>query len=916
MSYKKKLMVGFGSLLSLLIILFVILSIGLSSIKDNISNIVDDRYKKVTLAQSIKDNISSSIYDLNDVVRETNKDKIPDRIKVLQAKEDKISAQITEAKASVNTAEGRTFVIQIETQYQDYLQSANQLVDFVDKGKIHPGVQNPEQTAVSNKLLQQFGSLTKVVDDYKAFQENYMTAALNNSLQTYKMSMLMIVLFTIAFVIVGALVARWVIRSLVSSLEKISNTMSSIELEADTLPRLPIDTNDEVGAIAGAFNGLAASLEAYNTKERSYIVTIEEQNWLKSKSAELSNAYQGISDLKTLAETFLSKAASLLNANCAVFYVLEAQGKEPSLVKTASYAGDGRDFGTQRFRLGEGLIGQCALEKRIMRVDNVPAGYMPIKLGSGEVQPANILIAPVMFDGEVGAVIEFTSLTEFTQLHEDFLEEVLGSLGINIYRIRDRMEIERLLQESQSMTEELQAQSEQLQSQNEEMQMQSEELRMINERLQDRNMFAEQKAQELQQAKHELEDKAEQLMISSRYKSEFLANMSHELRTPLNSMLILSEMLAADSNLSEEQLEFARVIHDAGRDLLNLINDILDLSKVEAGKLDVVLEDASLQDVLYRLESTFSPLAKQKGLDFNIVTEDKVPELVHTDEQRLQQILKNLLSNAVKFTEQGSITMHVRRVNAQLQQEPVNIGDDDYVLQISVTDTGIGVPKDKQELIFEAFKQANGTTSRKYGGTGLGLAISREYAKMLGGWITLDSEEGKGSTFTLYLPSTTSVPNAEAFAGLRETAASAVAEAEAVAVETPLGQTVGAFRGKKILIADDDNRNVFALQNALETEGIQVVIARDGRESLEALEQEPDIDLVLMDIMMPEMDGYEAIRAIRTKPHFSQLPVIALTAKAMKNDREKCLEAGASDYISKPLEMDQLFSVLRVWLTK
>jgi len=452
------------------------------------------------------------------------------------------------------------------------------------------------------------------------------------------------------------------------------------------------------------------------------------------------------------------------------------------------------------------------------------------------------------------------------------------------------------------------------------------------------------KNKEIENARAELEEKAEQLSLSSKYKSEFLANMSHELRTPLNSLLILAKLLAENpgNNLNEKQIEFAKTIYSSGSDLLALINDILDLSKIEAGKMDINPAEIELKSIRDYVDLAFRPLAEQKELTLNVELGDGVSPTITTDEQRLQQILNNLLSNAFKFTPAGSVTMRIatapadsRLTNDRLKRAP-------QVIAFSVTDTGIGIESDKLRLIFEAFQQADGTTNRRYGGTGLGLSISREIAGLLGGEIHVESTVEAGSTFTLYLPAqfdpsssprrfqTWTVaagdplmahedrplfPPSPAGTSSGELIDVRAADDERWTSDLSDGGTA-VLDGKKILIVDDDVRNVFALASALELHGVEVLYAENGEEGLEILRQNTDVDLTFMDIMMPEIDGYETIKMVRAIPDFEHLPIIALTAKAMKGDREKTISAGASDYIAKPVDFDRLFSLLSRWLRK
>ncbi|MCM2281987.1 MAG: ATP-binding protein, partial [Bdellovibrionaceae bacterium] len=463
------------------------------------------------------------------------------------------------------------------------------------------------------------------------------------------------------------------------------------------------------------------------------------------------------------------------------------------------------------------------------------------------------------------------------------LDQLMDSIGVILNMISSSMRTEELLQELKRSNAELEAQAKELE---------------------DKAKLLELKNQEVELASRSLEEKAEQLSLISKYKSEFLANMSHELRTPLNSLLILSKTLAEnrEKNLTGEQVKFASTVNAAGQDLLALINEILDLSKVEAGKMPINPRLVHVKDVGDYLEQTFRPVAEHKGLDFQMTMSDALPKSLFTDENRLHQILKNLLSNAFKFTDRGFVTLDVRLAPNAHDFDLETLKKAKTVIQFSVSDTGIGIATDKQKLIFEAFQQADGTTSRKYGGTGLGLTISREIARLLGGQIEVRSEVGSGSTFTLFLPQNyTGTESSESTGTVSE-------------ASYPPAPVDGAFIGRKILVVDDDMRNVFALTTVLKARGMSVFYADNGKKGIEALCSNPDTDLVLMDMMMPEMDGLEATRRIRAIPEFVNLPIISLTAKAMKGDREKCLDAGASDYITKPVDESHLLAVMHQWL--
>jgi len=543
---------------------------------------------------------------------------------------------------------------------------------------------------------------------------------------------------------------------------------------------------------------------------------------------------------------------------------------------------------------------------KIIVLSEVPKGYLKISSALGSASPSNVVVLPVLFEDRVLAVIELASFRPFSDVHQGFLAQIVETVGVVLNTIIATTQTEVLLEQSQSLATELQSRSAELQARQRELQNTNAELEEKAVQLERQNRAIEVKNAEIELARRELEDRAEQLALSSKYKSEFLANMSHELRTPLNSLLILAKLLAEnpEGTLTARQVEFATSIRDAGYDLLALISDILDLSKVEAGKMDIAIRPVRLSALCRDLEQTFLPIANQQELNFSVVVDAWLPDTIPTDEHRVQQILKNLLSNAFKFTERGSVALQV-----SAEQEG-------SVCAFAVADTGIGIESGKLAMIFEAFQQAEGTTNRRFGGTGLGLSISREIASLLGGQITVKSVPGKGSTFTLLLPIGPLGTKVELPGEVHEPAGEPVLTPD-VAVEPYLlaaEAEPSMVAGRRVLIVDDDVRNVYALTSALEDRGIEVLCATSGQEGIDLLKSHPETDLVLMDIMMPEMDGHEATRAIRGIEVFKQLPIIALTAKAMPGDRENSLAAGASDYITKPVDLDKLLNLMRVWL--
>ncbi|MGV9568157.1 HAMP domain-containing protein [Streptomyces nigra] len=744
--------------------------------------------------------------------------------------------------------------------------------------------------------------------------------------------------------------------------------------------KIDVDASGEIQELQDYINKMIANL-------RDTTIANKEQDWLKGNLARISALMQGRRDLEDVASLIMSELTPVVSAQHGAFFLamplvdgkdISAEGEDQyELRMLGSYAYSMGSMPTS-FRPGEGLIGTAALEKRTILVENAPSGYLKISSGLGEAPPAQVIVLPVLFEGKVLGVIELASFTPFTQIQKDFLNQIAEMIATSVNTISVNTKTEVLLRQSQELTEQLRERSEELENRQKALQASNAELEEKAELLAQQNRDIEVKNTEIEEARQVLEERAEQLAVSMRYKSEFLANMSHELRTPLNSLLILAKLLAdnAEGNLSPKQVEFAETIHGAGSDLLQLINDILDLSKVEAGKMDVSPTRIALVQLVDYVEATFRPLTAEKGLDLSVRVSPELPATLHTDEQRLLQVLRNLLSNAVKFTDSGSVELVIRPAGSDvppsIREQLLEAGSlteaDAPLIAFSVTDTGIGIAASKMRVIFEAFKQADGTTSRKYGGTGLGLSISREIAQLLGGEIHAQSEPGRGSTFTLYLPlhpselppqgyqqqlppldpgdlvasaadlselSDAEIETPAEVRSYRETQNGAAAlfrrrrraaELEqrptqpelrpAVAEEGPSARSRRGIRfgGEKVLIVDDDIRNVFALTSVLEQHGLSVLYAENGREGIEVLEQHDDVAVVLMDIMMPEMDGYATTTAIRRMPQFAGLPIIALTAKAMKGDREKAIESGASDYVTKPVDPDHLLTVMNQWM--
>ncbi|MEV6976877.1 ATP-binding protein [Kitasatospora sp. NPDC093806] len=791
--------------------------------------------------------------------------------------------------------------------------------------------------------------------------------------------------------------------------------VTSAVAAGDLTRSITVDAAGEVADLKDNINFMVESL-------REKTLANEEQDWLKTNLARFAGTIQGRRDIRSVADLVTGELTPLIGAQYGAFYLAQEDGEETVLVRISDY---GRPAGTppvpERLRLGESLVGQAARGRRTVTVNDLPPGYATITSGTGATHARSLVILPIAVEEWLLGVMEFASVHPFSAVHRAFLEQFAEACGVNIATLLANARTDELLGESQRLAAELQARSEELQRGQEELRRSNAELAEQAALLAERNHDIEAKNLEIEQGRKELEERARQLSLASIYKSEFLANMSHELRTPLNSLLILAQLLAqnATGNLTSKQVEYAGVIHSAGSDLLQLINDILDLSKVEAGKMELSPEPFAVRELLAYVESAFKPLADQQGLAFRIAVDDRVPAELVTDQARLRQVLRNLLSNAIKFTDTGRVELRIDHATGP--QLPAELGPAEAAVAFHVEDTGIGIDPAHLDTIFGAFQQEDGTTGRRYGGTGLGLSISRELARLLGGALTVRSTAGRGSCFSLYLP-----------LAARERPAAAAAESRVLVVEPdppallthlvrdavdPPGGTDPAVRvrsegdepalrvaladgpyrcavldltrsgdlapvliaglaegtpvlgyrgdgpagaagllggglelpsgldelrgrlialfggrgpaaadgesdvgageplaGRTVLIVDDDVRNVFALAAALEQRGLIVLHAADGRAGLDELRAHPETDLVLMDVMMPGLDGYATIAAIRADERFARLPVVAVTAKAMPGDDTKSLAAGADDHVSKPVDTRQLMERMRHWL--
>ncbi|MFF5788943.1 HAMP domain-containing protein [Streptomyces sp. NPDC012693] len=677
--------------------------------------------------------------------------------------------------------------------------------------------------------------------------------------------------------------------------------VTSAVAEGDLTRSITVEAPGEVGELRDNINAMVESLRATTQAN-------QEQDWLQTNLARITGLLQGTRGLPEMAELTMAEVPPLVSAQYGAFFVAEEDERGPGLVMAASYGLPDAAEGAapRRFRPGEGLVGQAAHGRRPLVVDPVPQGYVTISSGVGSAEPRALIVLPIVVEDQVLGAVELASLHPFTGLRRDFLDRFVDSAGAVLSSLVANLRTDALLGQSRTLADELRSRTEELQARQQELQRSNAELQEKAALLAERNKDIESKNRVIEQARQELETRAQQLSRTSMYKTEFLANMSHELRTPLNSLLILARLLTQnpDGNLTQKQVDYAEVIHSAGSDLLQLIDDILDLSKVEAGKMEVRHEPFAMSRLLEYLESTFGPVADERGLDFSVTVAPDVPGHLTTDEGRLRQVLRNLLSNALKFTDTGRVELTV--AHTPPDEAPAALRDGRPVLAFRVTDTGVGIPADRLRHIFDAFQQGDGTTARQYGGTGLGLSISREVARLLGGTITVESTPGRGSTFTFHLPER-AVPRAPVTVASQDDPPNR----DSGTSGAPAGGDRPAWAGSTVLVVDDDTRNVYALTEVLEAQGLRVLTADGGRHGIDLVAAHEEIRLVLMDVMMAGTDGYRAIEEIRRLPGRAALPIIVVTAKAMPGDRASALEAGADDYLAKPVDQAELLVTIR-----
>lgn len=1207
---KSKLILGITLILVLMFSTLTYVLNQLSSMNERMTNIVDTAAERIILSSEV-------MYHVMDVARNEKNIIIEEDLAAMLQYEQMIKLSIDSINKKVNSLDqksvddGKNKIVEFQKFWIQYNKILAEIIKYAKNKdvstsfKLSTGEAKTSRDAIINILNQTIDINKKQMNNDKSISQ-----------EAYNSSMAVIITLVILSLLLTILLTYWIIQTITSRISGISETAKKIasrELEEVTFIE---QTKDELEPVTEALKDILESFRevtfnaneiakgdysiristkskndflgnALNTMSQTLEDTTavnEKHNWLTSGQNQLNEKLRGEQTVEQLTKNTILFISEYTKANIGALYLCQNNN---TLKLTARFAFSPSESAKEAYSLGEGLPGQAAVGRKLIHLTHLKQENLRVSSSIIDAKPQNVLVVPFFKDEELLGVIELGKIDEFKNVEIEFINNSMQIIGIAISSAISRKHIQDLLEETQRQSEELQVQQEELKQANEELEeqtqnlkQQQEELQVANEELEEQTQSVELKNREMAIAKAEIEKKNKEVEMSSRFKSQFLANMSHELRTPLNSLLILSKDLSENKkgNLDETQIESARIVYKSGRDLLQLINEVLDLSKIEAGRMDLNIEEVPINEFVANINRNFSHIAKEKGLTLVVNEDPLLPEFIKTDQQRLDQIIKNLLSNAIKFTQHGSITVSMRK-------------DKDKSLAIDVKDTGIGIPPEKQKVIFEAFHQADGSTSRKYGGTGLGLSISRELAKLLGGEIKLSSKANEGSVFTLIIPlnlsgdqnditpkfiSTTSatrpvtiIHKSEEFINypgisddrndIQETdkslliieddlkfagilmklannkgfkvivassgedglllaekylpkaivldlslpgidGATVLSElkdnpslrhipvhiisamertldpikagaveylmkpigkdqleeaflrmesfinrkmknlliveddqnsrksikvligngdvkcyeaengkaaldiiqnndidcivldlglpdisgfelikklqklkgahvppiiiytgkdlskeendelqsfAETIIIKgvksedrlldetalflhrtannlpinkkeiiTELYNNEAIFLSKKILVVDDDMRNIFALTKVLKEQGMEIVKAENGLKALEALEKHPDVSMILMDVMMPEMDGLEATRRIRAMHHYKDLPILILTAKAMKEDRKKCIDAGASDYISKPIELDRLLSLMKIWIKK
>ncbi len=905
MTVRAKLLLIFSFIFIGFAVNLVSISLESRKVQQKLDEIQNSYIPKIILGPKLRNSFESVGRTLQDAITASDKDTL-ERTKGF--KENFLNDLSKNNSSLPKDAEA-----QLKTAFEEYWETAYEVSNRILNRESGPAV-----TQATVSMQSKHAKIDKLLTDLLSYDpmglaEAFLAAsnaqqhASRNNLIIGISKVIILLIFSFAFS-----------RSLIRSLNALSKGFERFG-QGDFDHAIPINSHDEIAVTSQLANQMADRLKVLSLESKR-------NNWLREGQAGLARELFGKTNPSDVANHALEFVASHLGIPMAALYYTEGQ----ILNLLGHYALPELEIPGKPphgFHPGEGLVGQAALKDEILIIKQIPSNFWSIHSGLGHAVPNTLILSPLRYLGKTTGVLELALFSPWPEPHGEFLNFIRDYLPIAIESAINNQTMERLLGETQNQAKALTEKEEALRTSNEELQGQQEELQQANEELEEQRAILEVEKEklemltvELEKTKNEALAKSLEAQEASRHKSEFLANMSHELRTPLNGIMVLSQLMTEnqDKNLNEKQINNAQAIYSAGRDLLGLINDILDLSKIEAGKLEIFPEKCTISDFVRRIGELFEQQAKAKNLALVIDVEDNTPSTVTTDFRRVEQILRNLLSNAIKFTEQGQIKILFFRPDPShpLPQPLAAIP----VVGISVIDSGIGIPIDKQKTIFESFKQLDSSVSRKYQGTGLGLTISLNLARQLGGQLHVQSKPGEGSTFTVYLPDS-KIPTE-----IKEINNNKISRTIHKTENTPAPLTyeeqkraevlaADLFDGKTILVVDDDIRNIYALREVILPTKAKVLSANTGKEALDLLDKGEQIDLIIMDVMMPEMSGLEAIQIIRKNIKYTSTPIIAITAKAMKKDKEDCLEAGASDYLSKPVNVKELISLLRVWLS-
>ena len=932
---------GFGIILLVMAGINVFSLLKLDTLKDDLDEVTLRGLPSVILIGDIEANISK--FRIAETGYATASDKVLkyEYETILTKSRDTIERDRREYEQKVRTAQEKNFYTSFARKWNKYLELHEKFMDFSRQGQRDEAIQ-----LLNTSQLRLFEDFTTDLQQLVRINKANSIIATRNAKYTYDQTFLITIWVFMATFLLSLAITWYLVRSVSLPLKELSLAADAVA-KGDVDVKLKIRTKDEIGDLALSFNQMTHSLKEVRT-------TNAQKNWVKNGLNQLNDTIRGDHDVQTLAKRVVTFLSKYMEAQVGVFYLSDETRKVVQLI--ASYAFSHRKSPQNTVKVGEGIVGQAAYEKEIILLTDLPHDYMAIDSALGDTTARHVIIVPFLYEDDLIGVMEFATYRKFREREQEFLKTVAEPIAVAFNSVQSNYKIKFLLQESKRQSQTLQTQQNELRKANQvlekqtkalrksesKLRTQQEELQAANEELEEKTQYLQQqkleiskKNKDLEQIRSDLETKAKELEITGKYKSEFLANMSHELRTPLNSLLILAQSLTEDTenNLTEDQHKSAEIIYKSGNDLLNLINDILDLSKIESGKLRLSFETFRFSEIVQNIEYTFGHMAQEKKLALNFDIAKELPEFLKTDRQRLEQIVKNLLSNAIKFTSEGSVTVQFFRPTSEVDLSQSKLNPEDS-FGMAVIDTGIGIPENKSLLIFEAFQQADGSTSRQYGGTGLGLSISKELSRLLGGEIQLKSETGKGSTFTVYLPLEKSnnvnlnklpLPNESSFVAKKEFHFPKTIRSTSLKTpEKPLQKslqksTVGQIKDDRsqitandlvILIIEDDTNFAQILQRQCRTKGFKSIVTSSGEEGL-SLANKYTPSAIILDIRLPDISGWEVLERLKETPQHRHIPIHMMSGEEARQD---ALQKGAIGFLNKPVrktDLDRAFGKIK-----